>query len=230
MDIDMDALEQALSSKRGYGDKSPSIDPFASNEDLLNEAIRLAKDVDYITGSLLRIQYQREKFWVDRYGALYRDATGRVKDANAAPRKALERLISRGRSRLKYYYEAIEKVTKEVPTLTLEANLEGEQSRNVLHYIEKKMTSEVSKIINGSITAPSGVRMQIYITVAFPNGRATIGGYLGGDFGFTGIEFVPRSNRGGFEIDKTLSFIKSFEQVKVQLIQHLDQITVKRRS
>ncbi|MCD6390532.1 MAG: hypothetical protein J7L92_00840 [Dehalococcoidia bacterium] len=221
MDIDLGALENALSSKAKKTRKGSAIK--GSKQELFEEAKILAKELLGVYSKKLRTRHQGKTYYVsgDHLRIGYWE---RVDDINEVPHIVFERLVTNGRKWLKDYHEATARVIKDNPSLALEANLEGKTNMDILQYAEDKIRDEITQLIQGRIKAPGINRIFFRFLVSLSGYPINISGSLDGYFYVDDIDFKPKDPSSA---DMVIKFINHFEEVKEQINRQIDGIMIK---
>lgn len=226
--FDIAALEKALSTKGRHPKEDVSIKPGASNQQLLNEAIRLGEDVQRIYSRDLSTRVAGESYSIE-YGNLYQ-GNSRWDKTEGIPRRVFEQLIKNGKRLLKDHFKTVEQVIQLNPGLALEANLEGKTGSKVLQFAYDRRVEQINALLESRVSALSGMRLYLEFKIEMqPPG--------GEPFGISISHWNSRyPSVSGIEVNannaenrvRLVCFITHFEQVEREINRQLDMIEIRK--
>lgn len=225
--FDLSSLEKALSPKGRQSKKDLSPKPGLSKQELLDEAKRLAEDVNSIYSRPLRTRHAGDSYYI-QYGDLH--GSGSRWEIKDVPRQALEQLVVNGRRLLKDYYQMIEEVTQLNPELALEANLEGKTRGNILSFTYHRRIKQLEELLNSRVESPEvGLRLSFGgLVVKPPSGNGfeiSVDWWVGRQAIVSGVFLNPRHKDDMIRLNHFLTY---FEQVLDGVNRQLGKIKIKK--
>ena len=227
MDIDLSELEKALSFKgRQHKEKVSPIKPGLSKQQLLDEAVKLASDVNHIYSRRLSTRVAGKSYYIDS-GDLYQG--GYRRQSEDVPLQVFEQLVANGKRLLKDYHEITEQVIQMNPGLALEANLEGKTGSKVLQFAYDRRINQIGALLNSRVSSPT---VDLFLRFAKLVVKAPLGkefevyvDWWGGAPSLRGVSLYDKNKNG---MARLAHFITYFEQVESGIKRQLDTIEIKK--
>lgn len=227
--IDISALEKALSSKGRQPKKDLSPKPGLSKRALLDEAIKLAEDVNSIYSRNLRTRHAGESYSI-QYGDLHSGGYRRTDKIEDIPCQVFEQLVANGRRLLKDYHGMIDQVIQLNPELALEANLEGQTGSDVLRFAYDRRIEQIGKLLSSRVVSPEvSLSLQFKdLVIKAPLGKEfeiSIDYWIGRSVTVGGVSLYSRKRD---DMIRLAQFLTYFEQVETEINRQLDTIEIKK--
>jgi hypothetical protein len=230
-ELDLSALEKALSSKSRQPRQSLSSSTPKSKHELFDEAKKLACELHEVYHKKLGTRYQGDSYYVAYWDSSLRRNNDPVGDITNVPIQVFKNLVNNGIRWLKDYHNMLNILVTQFPELALEANLEGKSGSELINYIYFKRIGELERIIRSRILSPEGdilVKCDVWFENSVPQFHVSVSGWLHQSRGvsISGIEQRPQHPE---DMAKLLYFLGHFNEVADQINKQIDKITIVRR-